>query len=46
MLLQNNYIVSDRKLYDEKISSGISKTVEKNLEKLAKSLIKLYKLRK
>ncbi|MDC3174116.1 methyltransferase domain-containing protein [Candidatus Pelagibacter sp.] len=48
MLLQNNYIVSDKKLYDEKYHyrPGISKTVEKNLENLAKSLIKLYDLKK
>ncbi len=48
MLLQNNYIVSDKKLYSEKYHyrPGISKTVEKNLENLAKNLINLYKLNK
>ena len=48
MLLQNNYIVSDKKLYDENIiiDREYQKPLRKNLENLANSLIKLYKLSK
>lgn len=47
-LLQNNYIVGDKKLYSEEYHyrPGISKTVEKNLNKLALDLTKLYQLKK
>ena len=47
-LLQNNFIVGDRKLYNKHYHyiPGISKTVEKNLFDLAKKLVNLYKLDK
>ena len=45
-LLQNNYIVGDKKLYSKEYHyrPGISKTVEKNIYKLALDLTKLYNL--
>ncbi len=47
-LLQNNFIVGDKKLYNKNYHyiPGISKTVEKNLFDLAKKLVSLYKLEK
>ena len=47
-LLQNNFIVGDRKLYNKNYHyrPGISKTIEQNLFNLASKLIKLYKLNK
>ncbi len=47
-LLQNNFIVGDKKLYNKNYHyiPGISKTVEKNLFDLAKKLVNLYKLKK
>jgi SAM-dependent methyltransferase len=47
-LLQNNFIVGDKKLYNKHYHyiPGISKTVEKNLFDLAKKLVNLYKLDK
>ena len=47
-LLQNNFIVGDKKLYnkDYHYRPGISKTVENNLFNLALRLINLYSLKK
>tara|TARA_Y100000389_G_scaffold204421_1_gene256850 strand:+ start:2781 stop:4034 length:1254 start_codon:yes stop_codon:yes gene_type:complete len=47
-LLQNNFIVGDKKLYSKEYHyrPGISKTVENNLNNLALKLIDLYKLKK
>ncbi len=47
-LLQNNFIVGDKKLYSKEYHyrPGISKTVENNLNNLALKLINLYKLKK
>ena len=47
-LLQNNFIVGDKKLYNKNYHyvPGISKTVEKNLFDLAEKLIRLYNLKK
>ena len=47
-LLQNNFIVGDKKLYNKEYHyrPGISKTVENNLNNLALKLINLYKLKK
>ncbi len=47
-LLQNNFIVDDKKLYSDNYHyrPGISKTVQKNLYDLALKLIKLYRLEK
>ena len=47
-LLQNNFIVSDKKLYNKNYHyrPGISKTVEKNLSDLALNISQLYKLNK
>ena len=47
-LLQNNFIVGDKKLYnkDYHYRPGISKTVENNLFNLAVKLINLYSLKK
>ncbi len=47
-LLQNNFIVGDKKLYNKNYHyiPGISKTVEKNLYDLANKLVNLYKLKK
>ena len=47
-LLQNNFIVGDKKLYSKEYHyrPGISKTVENNLNNLALKLIGLYKLKK
>ena len=47
-LLQNNFIVDDKKLYSDNYHyrPGISKTVKKNLYDLASKLIELYKLKK
>jgi hypothetical protein len=45
-LLQNNFIVGDKKLYNKNYHyrPGISQTIEQNLFDLASKLIKLYKL--
>jgi hypothetical protein len=47
-LLQNNFIVGDKKLYNKNYHyrPGISKAVENNLFNLATKLIKLYNLKK
>tara|TARA_B100001057_G_scaffold161860_1_gene162557 strand:+ start:1944 stop:3197 length:1254 start_codon:yes stop_codon:yes gene_type:complete len=47
-LVQNNFIVGDRKLYNKNYHyrPGISKTVESNLFNLAVKLSKLYSLKK
>jgi hypothetical protein len=46
-LLQNNYIVGDKKLYNKNYHyrPGISKTIEQNLFSLASKLVDLYKLK-